>query len=266
MPAPLLKLAVLMSAAGALISLDENVLFRGMFAQPIACGSILGLLTGDLRHGVAVGAILQLLWLFDVPAGGFISIDYTSCTAVSTILMIVSLRAGMPEKTAYVLALPAFVLLGLLVGALSSHLMKRLRKFNEVLVERAIVGLEKGKLSAVATNNLMGLPLAFGQTFCLLLAATVGGGMLLVPVLLKIAPRIHGTCPWLAVALLAAGIGIGLRGLGEHHSVLFSLLSMAAAFIMIRFKMLAPSLLAALVILSCLIIFLLWQGLRPDER
>lgn len=144
--------------------------------------------------------------------------------------------------------------------------MKRLRKFNEVLVERAIVGIDKGKLSAVATNNLAGLPLVFGQTFCLVAAATIGGGMLLVPVLLKIAPRIHATCPWLAVGLLAAGIGIGLRALGEHHSVLFSFLSMAAAFIIIRLKMLAPSLVAALVILTCLIIFLVWQGLRPDER
>ena len=260
------KLAVLMSAAGALISLDENVMFRGMFAQPIACGSILGLLMGDLRHGVAVGAILQLLWLFDVPAGGFISIDYTSCTAVSTILMAVSLRSGMPQRAAYVLALPAFILLGLLVGALSSRLMRRLRKFNETLVQRTIAGLERGKLSAVTTNNLMGLLLAFCQTFALLVAATVGGGMLLVPSLVRIAPAIHGTCPWLAVGLLAAGIGVGLRSLGEHRSLLFSFISMAAAFIMIRLKILAPSLVGAPVILSCLLIFLLWQGLRPNER
>jgi mannose/fructose/N-acetylgalactosamine-specific phosphotransferase system component IIC len=256
-----------MSAVGALLSLDDNVLFRGMFAQPLACGSILGLLIGDLRLGATVGAILQLLWLFDVPAGGFISIDYTSCTTISLALLLPLIKTGLSVKEALVVGLPFFVLIGLLSGALSSHLTKRLRRFNELMVERAVRGVDNGRISSVWRNNTTALLPMFAKAFAIILASILAGlslESLLLPFLVgHFDVSVHGF--WLA-ALPAAGIGIGLRALREHRGLAFAGISMAAALVIMRLKVLSGVLAAVVVLLGCLVLFLAWWRLIPHER
>ena len=266
-PVPMLELALAMSAVGALLSLDDNVLFRGMFAQPIACGSILGLLFGDLRLGATVGAILQLLWLFDVPAGGFISIDYTSCTTISLALLLPLIESGLTMKEALILGLPISVLIGMLGGALSSHLTKRLRRFNEVFVERAVRGVDNGKISSVWRNNTAPLLPMFAKALIVILASILAGIFVAFPLLRFLLRHfdvsVHGF--WMA-ALPAAGIGIGLRALREHRGVVFAGISMVAALIIMRINALSAPLAAVFVLLSCLIVFFVWWKLSPNER
>ena len=267
MPVPTFELALAMSAVGALLSLDDNILFRGMLAQPLACGSILGLLIGDLRLGATVGAILQLLWLFDVPAGGFISIDYTSCTTISLALLLPLTKTGLSVKEALVVGLPFFVLIGMLSGALSSHLTKRLRRFNELIVERAVRGVDNGRISSVWRNNTAALLPMFAKAFAIILISILAGlslESLLLPFLVRnFDISVHGF--WLA-ALPAAGIGVGLRALREHRGIAFAGMSMAAVLMIMRLKVLSGVLAAVLVLLGCLVLFLAWWRLIPNER
>ncbi len=267
MPVSMFELAVAMSAVGALLSLDDNVLFRGMFAQPIVCGSILGLLFCDLRLGATVGAILQLLWLFDVPAGGFISIDYTSCTTISLALLLPLIQSGLTVKESLILGLPFFVLVGMLGGALSSHLTKRLRRFNEAIVQRAVRGIDNGKISSVWRNNTAALLPMFAKAFIVILASILAGRFVAFPLLRFFVKHcdvsVYGF--WVA-ALPAAGIGIGLSALREHRGIVFAGVSMAAALIIMRINVLSAPLAAVLVLLSCLIVFLVWRRLSPNER
>ena len=263
----MLELALAMSAVGALLSLDDNVLFRGMFAQPIVCGSILGLTIGDLRLGATVGAILQLLWLFDVPAGGFISIDYTSCTTISLALLLPLIESGLTVKESLILGLPLFVLVGMLGGAVSSHLTKRLRRFNEVIVQRAVRGVDNGKVSSVWRNNTAALLPMFAKAFVVILVSILAGIFVAFPLLRFLLRHfdisVHGF--WIA-ALPAAGIGIGLRALREHHGIVFAGISMVAALIIMRINAHSAPLAAVSVFLSCLIVFLVWRRLSPNER
>jgi len=267
MSVPMLELALAMSAVGALLSLDDNVLFRGMFAQPIVCGSILGLTIGDLRLGATVGAILQLLWLFDVPAGGFISIDYTSCTTITLALLLPLIESGLTVKEALVVGLPFVVLIGMLGGALSSHLTKRLRRFNEVIVQRAVRGIDNGKISSVWRNNTVALLPMFAKAFIVILVSILAG-IFVVFTPLRFLLRhfdisVHGF--WIA-ALPAAGVGIGLSAFREHRGIVFAGVSMAAALIIMRINSLSSPLAAVLVLLSCLIVYLVWRRLSPNER
>jgi len=267
MSMPMLHLALLMSAVGALLSLDDNVLFRWMFAQPIVCGSILGLAIGNLRLGATVGAILQLLWLFDVPAGGFISIDYTCCTTISLALMLPLIHAGFSMKEALVVGLPFFVLVGMLGGALSSHLTKRLRRFNEMIVQRAVRGVENGNISSIWRNNTVALLPMFAKAFIVILVSILAGIFIVFPPLRSLLRHfdisVHGL--WIA-ALPAAGIGIGLSALREHHSIVFAGVSMIAALVIVRINSLSAPIAGVLVFLSCFVVFLAWLRLSPNGR
>lgn len=267
MPMPTFELALAMSAAGALLSLDDNILFRGMFAQPLACGSILGLMIGDLRLGATVGAILQLLWLFDVPAGGFISIDYTSCTTISLALLLPLIKTGLTLRESLLVGLPFFVLIGMLSGALSSHLTKRLRRFNELMVERAVCGVDNGRMSSVWRNNVAAILPMFAKAFVIILASILAGlsleSLLFRTIIRDFDISVHGF--WLA-SLPAAGIGIGLSALREHRGIAFAGMSMAAALTIMRLRSLSEVPAAVLVLLGCLILFVVWWRLIPNER
>ncbi len=263
---PMFGLALVLSAVGALLSLDDNVLFRGMFAQPIVCGSIMGLLLGDLRLGATVGAVLQLLWLFDVPAGGFISTDYTSCTAISLGLLLPVVRSGLNMTESLMLGLPFAVVIGMLGGALSSHLTKRLRRFNEVIVEKASQGVNDGRIASVWRCNTVALLPMFAKGFIVILISILVG-MSLEFHLFRFLVRhfdIRTLGFWVA-ALPAAGVGIGLRALGQRRGTVFAAISMVAALALMRVSALSGPLAAVLILLSCLVIYLMWHRLSPSE-
>jgi len=263
---PIFGLALALSAVGALLSLDDNVLFRGMFAQPIVCGSIMGLLLGDLRLGASVGAVLQLLWLFDVPAGGFISIDYTSCTAVSLGMLLPLIKSGLNMTESLMLGLPFAVLIGMLGGAISSHLTKRLRRFNEVIVEKATRGVNDGRIASVWRCNTVALLPMFAKGFVVILLSILVG-LSLEFHLVRFLVRhfgVHTHEFWIA-ALPAAGVGIGLRALGQRRGIVFASLSMVAALALMRVSALSVPLAAVLILMSCLVIYLMWHRLSPSE-
>lgn len=257
-----------MSALGALITLDDNVFLRIMLAQPIACGSLIGLFAGDIRLGAAIGAFFQLLWVFDVPAGGFVSIDYASCTSVTTILMVVARWQGIAFQNAAVVCLPIFALLGIGSGMASTSLTKSLRRFNQVFVDRAEAGLEKGNTNAVWSSNLLALLPMFAKSFLVIFVPVLFGTLVIVPLGKRLCASLSVTCsvPWLTVAFLGVGIGIGLRALVERSGLLLSLLSAGLVVFLIKGTGLRGPVALVWTLVGCVLITLVWLKLRPNER
>lgn len=258
--------ALAASALGAGIALDDNMVFRGMIAQPICCGSILGLFMGDLTLGATVGAVLQLLWLFDVPAGGFISIDYTSCAAIVTTLVFMSVQSGIPRPLALTAGLAFFTILGIAAGALSASLTKSLRKRNEAFVRRASLGLDEGRISAVWRNHLAALIPMFGKSFAVIFLPVLLGTLLLVPLLkhLSLDASPEGVVSWIEPVLVSAGIGIGVAALWERHCAIAILTSGAAAFFLVRYLEAFGQLKIGIILLACSLITLAWHRLVPN--
>lgn len=64
-------------AAGALIGLDRTAAGQFMLSQPIVAGPIAGWLLGDVTTGLIIGAVLELIWVMDMPVGTFVPADST---------------------------------------------------------------------------------------------------------------------------------------------------------------------------------------------
>jgi mannose/fructose/N-acetylgalactosamine-specific phosphotransferase system component IIC len=172
----------------------------------------------------------------------------------------------MTESKALLVALPAFVLIGIGAGALSSNLTKRLRHFNELFLRRAAQGIDSGRIGAIWRNHLLALLPMFAKSFSIMAVSILAGWLLLVPLMLRL-DRIDDTRAIVAItsSLLAAGVGIGVRATAERHWLWFVLCSTAWAAVILLSGLSGPLAMAA-IILGCLLITLLWQRLRPSEQ
>ena len=75
--------------AGGLIGLDRTAAGQFMISQPIVAGPIAGWLLGDAAAGLVIGAVLELIWVLDMPVGTFVPADATigavSATAIAVL-------------------------------------------------------------------------------------------------------------------------------------------------------------------------------------
>ena len=53
----------LIAACGGVVALDRRGAFQAMISQPLVAVPLLGALLGQLEVGLALGAVLQLLWM-----------------------------------------------------------------------------------------------------------------------------------------------------------------------------------------------------------
>jgi len=63
------KELILVLILGGLASLDSTEAFQSMWSQPLVSGPLIGWLWGDLKAGLLIGVLLQLLWLGYLPLG-----------------------------------------------------------------------------------------------------------------------------------------------------------------------------------------------------
>jgi mannose/fructose/N-acetylgalactosamine-specific phosphotransferase system component IIC len=61
--------ALLLSAIGAILSLDKSTIGQFGISQPIVALPILGIIFGELNIGLFLGSLLQLIWITDLPLG-----------------------------------------------------------------------------------------------------------------------------------------------------------------------------------------------------
>lgn len=74
---------------GALAGLDRLAVGQCMISQPIVAGPLTGWLLGDPTAGIIIGAVLELVWVLDMPVGTFVPADATvgavSATAIAAL-------------------------------------------------------------------------------------------------------------------------------------------------------------------------------------
>jgi len=77
------------AAVGGLIGLDRTAVGQFMISQPIVAGPLVGWILGDLTAGVIIGAVLELIWVVDMPVGTFVPANSTvsavSATAIAAL-------------------------------------------------------------------------------------------------------------------------------------------------------------------------------------
>ncbi|MEW6556342.1 MAG: PTS sugar transporter subunit IIC [Elusimicrobiota bacterium] len=117
---PILKIA----AVGSLLSLDATVIGQFMVSRPIVAGPVIGWFCGDIKTGLLVGVLIELLWIGVVPVGVGVPPDSTIVSIVATALSC--------NKTDTELALA--IILAVPLGIIFKRLDIMHRKYNRVFL------------------------------------------------------------------------------------------------------------------------------------
>ncbi len=83
---------------GGLIGLDRTAAGQFMISQPIVAAPLVGWLLGDVSAGLIIGAMLELIWVLDMPVGGFVPADATVSAITATAVAALTCPGGAPRS------------------------------------------------------------------------------------------------------------------------------------------------------------------------
>ncbi len=171
--------AFIVALIGGIVDLDSTATWQLMVSQPIVAapltGLFLGLSTGQaaagLKLGLILGAILQLVWIEQLPLGMNVPPDAALASVLSVALGFLAghhYESYVEREVCSTVALLLSVALGLL-GRSLDMLVRRLNTSINLWVERA---LEAGKVWAPAFGHTLGGFCTFSKAFlfCFLVA------------------------------------------------------------------------------------------------
>src|SRR4030042_3529158 len=99
----------LISAIISILSLDITIAFQVLISSPIFSCTILGWLLGDIRLGIELGFIFQLLWLGKIPAGAYIVPEGNIASMIAVVLVLLNRENGWENTTLVVVFLEAIL-------------------------------------------------------------------------------------------------------------------------------------------------------------
>lgn len=99
--------ALLVGLTVTILGFADFWLCNPMLDRPLIVGTAIGIVLGDVKTGVEVGAALELVFMGVMAIGGTVPPDSVSGTAVGTAYAII-LGAGV--ETAFALAVPTSIL------------------------------------------------------------------------------------------------------------------------------------------------------------
>jgi len=141
----------------ATLSMDITAVGQFMVSRPIVVGPLIGALLGNPGIGLATGALVELIWIGDLPVGAHRPIDNTLLAGVGTFAAVQAAARGIEPGAAVTFAL----CLSVPFAALSSHAENRVRHLNGSLVRKAQAQIEAGHSEAFERTELVILGLLF---------------------------------------------------------------------------------------------------------
>lgn len=146
--------ALLVALVAGILEWDIYGWGQTMISRPLVAGTIMGLVLGDAKTGMLIGASIEMIYLGVIPVGAAVPPDATTATAISVSLAILS---GIDQKVATTLAIPVAVaaqILQMFIWTINSGLMHKADKYVEV-----------GDLKGTDRVHLLGSFLFFLQGF-----------------------------------------------------------------------------------------------------
>ncbi len=123
--------SLLIALVGYLTTIDERYFGASMMNRPIIVGPLVGLILGDLRQGILIGAALEALFIGVVTIGAALPPDVGVAGTIATALAI---KSGSGADVAVALAMPFAILaqgLNMLAFTINSFTISRGRKALE---------------------------------------------------------------------------------------------------------------------------------------
>jgi PTS system N-acetylgalactosamine-specific IIC component len=165
-----LSLAGILSIVGGLLHLDRTAALQFLFSRPLVSSVVTGLILGDLKTGLLIGVVLELLWLGAQPLGTALPPDDTIVAVAAPAAAIITGRLlGVTEAPLVGLA----VLVSLPLSEAGRLLDAKVRKLNGVFVARAKAAAKQGDIRGIQRQNYAGL-----VSFFIFFALLTGIGVL----------------------------------------------------------------------------------------
>ena len=158
---------------GGVVALDRTAVFQGLVSRPLVAASVSGLLAGNWRAGMLVGAVLELYCIYEIPVGTNIPTDDTllalAAGAIAALTRNLPMAEGIDSRS--------LALVAILVVLPWSEFTRRLdgwaRNWNRELIDAAEPALLAGRPGAAVECHLKGLLHFY-------LAAVAGLGLMVV--------------------------------------------------------------------------------------
>lgn len=156
---------ILTAFVGGLISLDRTAFLQLMVSQPLVAAVVVGFSLGDPVAGLAIGSVLQLLWVGDLPVGGSVPPNETAAAVIATAISIITgsevTASGRTEVSVMVFS----ILLSIPLAVLCQRVDIYVRNYNRRFVLNADRKLGTENFLFVDRENLKGLFSFFAASF-----------------------------------------------------------------------------------------------------
>lgn len=179
-----------MTVLGSALLLDKYAFGEFGISMPLVAGFIIGAVCGDIRHGIFMGGIFQLIFLGGLPIGRDIPPDAQGAGIVACGSFFI-MRAGNTLEGSIFLA----ALFGLLAGIIGGALEIWTRRFNERLYYQFM-----RRENRLAFYHFLGLLTAFARGIVLFLPFFLCAGIVSRPAVFP---------PYTSDLLAIVGISMG---------------------------------------------------------
>ncbi len=150
----LIVMIAITSIVGGLLHLDRTAAFQFLISRPLVSSTVTGLILGDMKTGLLIGMVLELLWLDTQPLGTALPPDDTIVAVVVPASAIITGRLIGSTGTSL---LGLTVLISLPLAEVGRMLDVRVRKVNGSFLARAKAAAKRGDIRGVQRQHFAGL-------------------------------------------------------------------------------------------------------------
>jgi len=208
---------------GAVIGLDRTAVGQCMVSQPIVAGPLTGWMLGDPAAGIIIGAVLELIWVLDMPVGTFVPADATISAVSATAIAVMGGAGGAP------LPLIGFcILLTVTMVPVTMKADSIVRHWNSRLTDAVMAASGEDAGRALVRAHLTGLS-AFYVKSVLLYLVFLPLGVAAVYLFKQLPENVHRAMSLFVKLLPLLGIALVVRKLSMNMIDLFLLSGFAIA-------------------------------------
>ncbi len=248
-----LVLAIIgVALVGGIIGLDRTAAGQFMISQPIVAAPLTGWILGDATAGLIIGAMLELIWVLDMPVGSFVPADATVSAVLATAVAALTCPGGAPRSV-----LGFSILLSVGTAPFTMMADTYVRSWNSRLVDAAHAVTNADAARSLSRAHLTGLCAFFLKSvvlYLLLLPAGLAAAALFMrsPATVQVAMELFlKLLPLIGVSLLVRRLSIkaldpflltgfitaGLGALVLHlHAGIVTLLTIVTGWMGVRYR------------------------------
>jgi len=225
--------ALKIAAVGSLLNLDRTAWGQFMISRPIITAPLIGLVCGNAAIGLFIGALIELLWINELPVGAAIPSDDTLCAVIATGVAVTLGTSLKLNKTTDIGSL-IFLVLAVMVplAQQSRKIDAMIRSYNETILVDMETRLLVGNPGQAVSLHLKGLLHFLACNFATIMVTSMLM-LLAIPFFYAFLPEgIRNIMSGLLIIFPLVGIAAVLSGIHKKNILfLFILLVLSFSFL-----------------------------------